>query len=86
MNKVSKGRDGNVASDGLHLPNNLVSYRSTYHTKGMLPERKVEIPVRTDIRDQIKELKGNRTYDNFFTEVLNLKVPITKSGGHYSFD
>jgi len=35
-----------------------------------MSERLVEIPVEKIIREQIKEIKGVKTYSQFFSEIL----------------
>ncbi len=37
-----------------------------------MSERCVEIPVRRDIRDTLKEKKGHMTYNEYFAMILDL--------------
>ncbi len=37
----------------------------------MVNERLVELLVKEDLRDLIKELKGDKTYDEFLRNLLN---------------
>lgn len=45
-----------------------------------MTERMVDIPVNTDLRDFIKELKGDKTYDEFLRKLIRPlgKIPKVK--------
>lgn len=36
-----------------------------------MPQRPVEIPVPRELREQIKDAKGNLTYSAFFNKILD---------------